>query len=126
MAAPTQPATAPKGADYGEAQASLDRQRAQPVAGAPITPGTPSSSPTPIPQASLSGMMPGEVPTLMDPSARPGEPVTAGLPSGPGPGLEGMNAGAFGPQELSFLRHLYKTYKFEPLRRMIEQMEQNL
>lgn len=31
---------------------------------------------------------PDEVPNLSDPSSRPGEPVTAGLPVGPGPGPE--------------------------------------
>jgi len=31
-----------------------------------------------------------QVPSLLDPSARPDEPVTAGLKSGPGPGPEAM------------------------------------
>lgn len=114
---------APKGQDYGERQATLDRQTIQPVAGAP-TSGVTGGGERPMPN--LSGMLPGEVPTLLDPSANPNQPVTAGLPTGPGPGLEGMSAGSFGPQELSFLRGMYRKYPYESLRRMIEQMEASL
>lgn len=117
----TQPAQAIKGQPYGDRQASLTSQGIQPVAGAPVSGGAASSG---LP---LSGMAPGEVPTLTDPSANPSQPVTAGLPTGPGPGLEGMSMGSFGPQELSILRGLYRKYpQFEPIRAMIEQMEANL
>jgi hypothetical protein len=36
---------------------------------------------------------PDEVPNLSDPSARPNEPVTTGLPVGPGAGPEALNGG---------------------------------
>lgn len=121
-AAPTQPAQAPKGADYGEAQATLDRQMVQPVAGAPAA----SSGNSPTPQSPIPGMGPGEVPSLLDPTARPNEPLTAGLSTGPGAGPEALSMGAFGPAELSLLRGMYKKFRFEPLRQMIEQIEQNL
>jgi len=120
--APTQPAQAPKGADYGEAQATLDRQLAQPVAGAP----SPSGGLGATPSSPMPGMGPGEVPTLSDPTARPNEPLTTGLSTGPGAGPEALSMGAFGPPELSLLRGMYKKFRFEPLRQMIEQIEQNL
>lgn len=125
----TQPAQAPKGQDYGERGKTMERQRIQPVAGAPTTPtASPTASPSGNPlQQAMTGMEPGSVPTLMDPSARPNEPVTAGLSSGPGPGREGLTAGTFGPQELSLLRGMYRKYpQFPALRAMIEQLEANL
>ena len=33
---------------------------------------------------------PEDTPMLLDPTARPGEPVTAGVPTGPGPGPEAL------------------------------------
>lgn len=41
---------------------------------------------TPQPPASS----PDDTPNMSDPTNRPAEPVTAGLPSGPGPGPEGL------------------------------------
>lgn len=61
-----QPITAPTGQAYGERKAQVDAQRA-----------------IPLPQA------PPVVP-LGAPSQRPAEPVTSGLPVGPGPGPEAL------------------------------------
>lgn len=124
----TQAIAVPKGEDYGEANAMADAQRAQPVAGAAtgapspgttIQPSTPTSSPLP-------GMRPGEIPSLADPSAFPDEPLTAGLPSGPGPGPESLRSAAFGPPELSTMRAIFLKYPNDDLRRLIEWTEQNL
>lgn len=106
---------APKGGEYGERQDTIASQQIQPIAGAPS------------PQLPVSDTLaPGNVPTLTDPTANPDQPFTAGMPSGPGPGMEGLSYGSFGPQELSILRGMYRRYNFEPLRQMIEQLETNL
>lgn len=120
----TQVAQAPKGAEYGEAEADLQRQQQQPVAGG----ATPTASPGTAAAAgqAMPGMGPGEIPTLSDPSAFPDEPLTAGLPSGAGPGTEVLQSAAFGPPELSVMRGIYQKYPNDDIRRLIEWTENNL
>ena len=66
---PTQPATYIPGLPYGQGQETYSNQVAAPMAG------------NPIPQM--------EMPTpLMAPTARPSEPITAGVDIGSGPGSE--------------------------------------
>lgn len=118
----TQPISTPKNQEYGVAKAQAESQRIQPIAGKPDgakSSGAPTSTPLP-------GMDAGQVPTLADPSTRPDEPLTAGLPIGAGPGPSSMTTASFGPMELSVLRGIYLTYPNEDLRRMIEWTEQNL
>jgi len=75
------------GQTYGEAGRQIAAQKAVPLpAAAPTpTPGAAATSPGPT---SPRGPSPIDVlaamPGLMDPSMRPNEPVTAGLPIGPG------------------------------------------
>ena len=67
----TQPATYVPGLPYGQGQETYNNQVAAPMAG------------NPIPQM--------EMPTpLMAPTARPNEPITAGVNIGDGPGSEAM------------------------------------
>jgi len=63
---------------YGDGAASLRAQEAVPL---PAAPGAGALGSAGAPQ----GPMPGEMP-FSRPSDRPGEPVTAGLPVGAGPG----------------------------------------
>jgi hypothetical protein len=86
---------------YGERQQQRAAQQAVPIAQAPGVGGTPSASPggqtTPAPSGPTGGVAqggglppvsgPGILPFL-HPSNRPNEPVTAGLPTGAGPGPE--------------------------------------
>jgi hypothetical protein len=44
-------------------------------------------------------MTPDQVPSLSAPTARPNEPVTAGLPSGPGAGPEAVPMGPQAPPQ---------------------------
>ncbi len=118
----TQPISMPHNQEYGVAKAQAESQRIQPIAGKPEGP-KPSGTPTPTVNP---GLQPGQVPTLDDPSARPDEPLTAGLPIGPGPGPSSLSTASFGPTELSVLRGIYLQYPNEDLRRMIEWTEQNL
>ena len=89
-----QPA-APTGQDYGDHQAQIQAQQAMPLpdvkASAP-TPGggspAPATPPGADPIAAALGMAPPEPPPW---NAGPmDEDVTAGLPSGPGPGPEAL------------------------------------
>ena len=87
---------------YGERSQQQAAQRAVPVAAPPGQPGAPSpaaaSAPTPAPSGPTGGAPspglppvsgPGILPFL-HPSNRPSEPVTAGLPTGAGPGPEAL------------------------------------
>lgn len=133
----TQPPAAPKGQQYGQAGAQLQRQKAVPVAGSatgskgrPRTRSTGGSSrqgPAQSQPGALTGLGPGEVPSLRDPSVNPSQPVTTGLPTGPGQGMEALQSATFGPAELSIMRGIYSKYpQNEDLRRLIEWTEQNL
>lgn len=68
----------------------------------------------------------GKIPTLAQPSMRPDEPVTAGLPLGGGAGPEALALGTAANKELAIYRALFLRYPSEDLRRMIEFMEANL
>lgn len=64
---------------------------------AQATVNTPIPTPQPSPQqaaqatdAAMVGMHPDQTPNLLDPSQRPNEPVTDGLPVGPGRGPEAL------------------------------------
>jgi len=54
---------------------------------------TPPSAPIPqqVRQPDPNQMFPEDTPMLLDPTNRPGEPVTSGLPTGAGPGPEQMD-----------------------------------
>lgn len=95
-----QPAEAPTGMGYGEHQASIESQQALPLA--QVTPMTGGSGPMPTaPQdpaqrlamaVEAAKRMRPPAP-LSGPSMRPGEPITAGMASGPGPGPEVLRTG---------------------------------
>lgn len=118
----------PTGLPYGEAGALQAAQQAVPLPqdvpgagqGATPPPPTPSNGPTPIaPPGGLGAGSNAPVgpPTLQDilaaagqmqppgtpsnVSQRPNEPVTAGLPSGPGPGPEILGINQPGPSQLA-------------------------
>lgn len=115
-----QAAQAPKGQEYGKAGEQMDRQRQVPVAASPTVGGKGQIA------QPLTGMGPGEIPTLSDPTAFPDEPLTAGVPSGPGPGVGSLQTASFGPKELSVMRGLFLKYPNDDLRRLIEWTESNL
>lgn len=60
-------------------------------------------------------------PALLGPTSRPGEPVTAGLPSGPGPGPEAlMTAGLEGELTVEVLQRIHRVYPSETIARLID------
>lgn len=66
-------------AQYGEERTFHDQQAAAPLAAA-----------APVPGGGGGGGAGGALATIDGPSQRPGEPVTAGVPIGPGPGPEAL------------------------------------
>jgi hypothetical protein len=107
------PTTIP-GQEYGAQAEQLRSQQAVPVQQAPGDLA-----------ALLAGApRPDQVPSLLsEPSARPNEPLTAGLPTGPGPGPEALaSPGMFGQRRpgLDELEALYQVFPFEGIRRLLE------
>ena len=87
------PLNAPTGLPYGDRQKLIQAQRAVPMAPAPTAAPAPGPSAAPAPPAGGPGPIPAPAPgqnPLLGPTKRPNEPVTAGLPSGPGPGPEAL------------------------------------
>lgn len=83
------------GQTYGQATAQIAAQKQVPVAAPPAPAASPPSQPAPGGAAPNAGVLahtspePGELP-FTGPSNRPNEPLTAGLPQGPGPGPESL------------------------------------
>lgn len=79
------------GQEYGAQIAQRVAMRNLPMASAPQQPSTPTvSGPQSAPQAPMAAPQP-QAPLLWDhPNDRPGEPIHAGLPVGPGPGPEAL------------------------------------
>lgn len=84
----TQPLRAPTGGPYGQRKQLLEQQRAAPLPAAPPGVGVPTAAPP------GGGVTPAAM-SAFGPTLRPGEPVTAGSPLGPGGGgplsAEGMD-----------------------------------
>lgn len=100
---PRQPVRVATGQAYGQAGAQTAAQQAVPL---PQQPAPPRAAPVPFDA----------------PTARPAEPVTAGLPLGPGPGPEVL--GAMGDDTILMqLRALYQAYPNSELRALIEEYE---
>ncbi len=91
---PTQGARYMRGGKYGEGQEMMGLQQAAPMAAAPR-----ASRPAPSPQRRAASSAP--LVGLTEPTQRPDEPLTAGMPFGPGPGLESLNLPSNAPRKLS-------------------------
>jgi hypothetical protein len=94
------------GGPYGQ-QAELDRAQQAVPAGPAVT------DPAPV-------MGPDSVPNLSDPTNRPDEPITAGLPFGPGPGRNPYLPTA--DPTLEAVRAMYMMNPSPHLRRMLRQL----
>lgn len=98
------PVQAAPGQPYGARKQQEDAQRALPMAS-----GQPLPSPT-------------QVPSLADPTTRPSEPITAGLPMGLGAGPEALTG--LGGDDLAVqLRAVYSAFPSEELREVLERMD---
>lgn len=113
------PGNLPASQGYGQGVRQAAALRAVPTAG-----GKSGSSSSSVPHPVQLG--PGDVPSLSDPSANPNEPVTAGLPIGPGPGPEALPIMAPDSPDLGIARALYLQYPNADLRRYIAYLEDTL
>ena len=112
---PTQAAKyIPAGGKYGEASALRDMQQSAPMQGNP-TPNMPTPN---VPAQSMPTRPSGPVTGLFDPTPRPGEPLTAGMPFG-----DGSNVPTVVPPQVddvaAQIRAAYAVYPNEPLRRLV-------
>lgn len=124
----------PTGMPYGAHQAAQQSIAAAPVAGpsgatdplAPPNPGAGAAGAPPDPAQALAAVQQYAPQTgnLLADTGRPGEPVTAGLSSGPGPGPETMPGGPdiVGAQ----LRALYQLSPSPDILRLIELHDRGL
>lgn len=107
-----QPVQAAAGQPYGERGAQEQAQRAIPLPAAP-----PVSAPPPSPA-------PGSFGPFTRPTEFPDEPLTAGLPVGPGPGPEAVTGPWGGLSEndrvVAELRGLYAAFPSRDLAQLIE------
>lgn len=109
-----QPVKTAPGQQYGQQAAQARAQQAIPLPAATPVQASPVAQSAPPPALPEPGM-------LHAPTARPGEPVTAGLPIGPGAGPE---ANAIGDASvLNDLRAAYRMFPFEEMRQIIERAE---
>lgn len=120
----TQAPKAAQGQPYGEAKAQVDAQKAIPLSRIPAPQGVRPGPST----AAVAGMVGGgniSVPPLNAPSARPNEPITAGLPTGPGPGPEALNLpvqSSEDDQMLAVLRAFHQAYPNSDIARLISEV----
>lgn len=109
-----QPVRTVPGQSYGTAGAQQQAQRAVPL---------PQTAQPQMPPAAQTRPAPPDPGLLHAPTARPNEPVTAGVPMGAGPGPE---ANAMGPPSDQILANLYRAYQMAPteaMRQIVEQAE---
>lgn len=111
------PMMAAKGQQYGANKAQMDAQRAIPVA----PPPAPATAPPVGPVGPGAATAPGPTLTpLGAPTQRPGEPVTAGVPVGPGPN----GIATPGADDLRLrLGAMYQAFPTEEIRQLIEMLD---
>ena len=120
---------AASGQQYGRRAEQMAAQRAVPVA-RPATDAAPASPPAagaapPTGRPAVDGPLPGQLIGLDAPSQRPGEPITAGLPVGAGPGVEANPFASVGSPDdaVLALRAAYAAYPSEELRAILERID---
>lgn len=98
-----QPINAAPGGQYGEGKALRDAQKVVPLptSAPPSSPLTTQSAP------GGGGVAPGDI-NFEAPTARPNEPVTNGLPMGPGQGPEALGMGVGANDPATLLRSIYQ------------------
>lgn len=108
-----QPVKVTTNQEYGQRAAQEAAQQAMPL------PQVSRVGAAPVLPAQAQGPLPGSVTGLDAPTSRPAEPLTAGLPMGPGPGPEVLSQ--TGPNDpLSMMRVLYRLFPYEEIREQLE------
>ena len=106
-----QPVRVPSGGVFGQAQELEDAQGAIPL---PERRGGSPDGQAPSPGGD-NPIIPVNRLDVFGPTGRPGEPLTAGAPAGPGPGQIGM----LPPDNVQTLRAVQMTFPSPGLRRLI-------
>jgi len=102
-----QPVKAAPGGEYGQVTALKDAQKVIPLPTANVAPPSTPSQSAGGGVAPSSPVIPGTL-GFEDPTNRPNEPVTAGLPVGPGPGPEVLGQqGVSSTDPATVLRSIY-------------------
>lgn len=114
------PSNLPPSRQYGQGVSQAQSLSVTPT-GAPSPAASPSQ-----PAPNYGPMTPGSIPGLSDPTANPDEPVTAGLPIGPGVGPEQLNVMTQDSPELAILHSLYLEYPNADIRRFMAYLEDTL
>ena len=119
-----QPAQAVKNQTYGERGKQLEAQKVVPLPTAQARPVGPITQQAQ--QTQQLGMgAPPSIP-LNAPTGRPNEPITAGLPTGAGPGPEALNLPPQASQDenmLATLRGLYQAFPNPDVARLIQAVQ---
>jgi hypothetical protein len=122
LTANKQPVTTTTGQTYGVAAEQAAAQRAIPLPQAPPPGAVPSSPGTPGGGGGQAlPVYAGELGAFDRPTDRPGEPVTAGIRSGPGVGPEALSPR--GSETLNQLRAIYTAFPDESIREILEDLE---
>lgn len=112
---------------YGAHQAEIQAQQAVPLANVPAPNVTPPAAPA-APAAMPPQGMPSNPVQLGDftrPTERPTEPITAGLPMGPGPGPEALSSVTQPADEIGAqLRAVFGMYPNDDLLRVLAAHDQ--
>lgn len=107
--APKPPATQFTGQPYGARLQQEQAQQAVPTGPTQVPPPAPMAPGPPSPA-------PGEAGALTRPTERPGEPVTHGLPTGPGAGPEALGPGFNAGDPITMrIRALYSQYPLQEI-----------
>lgn len=112
----TQKISVPPSSEYGQAEKLRRAQQAVPMAGAPVPPAA-GPGPAPGPYA---GPMAGEQGDPLRPTERPGEPVTAGAPFGPGAMGPTQD---FGDPVLAQLQAFHQAFPTQDMADLIEDLQ---
>lgn len=110
------------GQGYGEQSAMMDAQRAMPVA-SPTAPGPPPGPPDLGGALGGGGVPPGSWGDFSRPTERPNEPITHGLPSGPGGGPEVLMAPAQRPAVTVLQQMANSPFASEDIRTLLSIMQ---
>lgn len=110
------------GQQYGERARQVASQQAVP-AQAPPGPSTSGPGANPAPPGPPLGPDPGTLGGLLDPTARPDEPISHGMPFGEGPGPDPMAAQSAGDPDVDNLRAIYRAHPSQALLNLIADME---
>ena len=101
------------GGTYGQRAELMDIASGAPMAQAPAS----------VPAVTTPNQMSPQIPNvgIFEPTMRPDEPLTAGLPTGEGPGPEVLNTPVTAPDQLSVLaRAMFAANPTPQLRRVVE------